>query len=147
MGRKLTLKEQQKTIFVADGSQTNLWQLIQTLGEDGFRVVVCARANLALQLLEGETPEAILINVTDPLTRWYDLQRTIMHDPRLSRVRVLLMVRHPRRDDGAADGAAARVGYLTLPLDREQVLREIHRGMESPPRRAGAAAVGFARPS
>lgn len=137
------MRESKRTIFVIDGSQTNLWHLMQALGEEGYRVVVCARALTALRMLEDETPDAILINVADPLLRGYDLYRAIARERHLDQVPVLLMTRERAPQDGEAVPEAApdlgRVSYIGLPLDRRQVLDQIRQGIGAGKREREAA--------
>lgn len=114
-----------RKILLVDDSRTELHALGDALGQRGFEVRAAVNADEAMQRLEEEVPDLILMDVLMPGRNGFHLTRSIKRDPRWSSVPVIMCSSKSQITDkvwGLRQGAR---DYLVKPVNIEELLARI----------------------
>jgi CheY-like chemotaxis protein len=108
------------------------------LAQDGHEIEVAADANEAERALRARRPDLILMDLGLPGKDGFTLTREIRDDPTTHDIPVLAVTSFAMKGDERRAMEAGCSGYLTKPIDRSRMLREVH---ELLARRSTAAAA------
>lgn len=114
-------------ILVVDDSAVDRMAMIGPLQKHGYSVVVAADGKQALEQLERERPDLMLLDVIMPGVNGFQLCRDLRRDPRYARLPIVLVTsknqpadRHWGMKQGASD-------YLPKPFTAEQLVATVRR--------------------
>jgi putative two-component system response regulator len=123
------MQTQQPRILVVDDSETNIDILIEALG-DAYDVSVAMDGERALQLLEQDLPDLVLLDVLMPGMDGYEVIRRIKADTRTREVAVVFISALQDTDQKIQGLALGAVDYITKPFDVEEVRARVKRQLE-----------------
>jgi twitching motility two-component system response regulator PilH len=112
-------------VLVVDDSRTELMHLSDLLRKGGYTVRTAENAEQALQCLQADRPDLILMDVVMPGQNGFQLTRTITRDPQYAGVPVIICSSKNQETDrvwGMRQGAR---DYVTKPVDGRELLDKI----------------------
>ncbi|MBN1672543.1 MAG: response regulator [Kiritimatiellae bacterium] len=110
-----------KKIAVVEDNEDNRL-LVEAYLEDRYQIVLYENGPEALEGLETETPDLILLDISLPGMDGVEVLRRLRQKPALERVRVVALTAHAMAGDREKYLAAGFDDYLTKPIDEEQAL-------------------------
>jgi DNA-binding response OmpR family regulator len=141
-----------RTLLLADGSVTIQRVIELTFAHEDIRVMTVGDGRRALQLLETEQPDVVLLDVDLPEMDGYALAAHMRRSPRLKQVPVLLLagafepVDQERARDVGSDGVILKPFEPQIVVTRVKELIE-QRDRGAAPRGVDAPAQGMAAPA
>jgi putative two-component system response regulator len=123
------MQSQQPRILVVDDAETNVDILIEALG-DAYDVSVAMDGERALQLLEKDLPDLVLLDVLMPGMDGYEVIRRIKADTRTREVAVVFISALQETDQKIQGLALGAVDYITKPFDVEEVKARVRRQLD-----------------
>ncbi len=114
-----------KHILVVDDSRTELVFMKSLLTRHGYQVRTAENAQQALQCLDDQLPDLILMDVVMPGTNGFQLTRTIARHPQYGKVPVFICSSKGQETDrvwGLRQGAR---DYITKPVNPDVLLAKI----------------------
>jgi putative two-component system response regulator len=123
------MKTKQPRILVVDDAETNVDILIEALG-DAYDVSVAMDGERALQLLEKDLPDLILLDVLMPGMDGYEVIQRIKADARTREIAVVFISALQETDQKIQGLALGAVDYITKPFDVEEVRARVKRQLE-----------------
>jgi twitching motility two-component system response regulator PilH len=112
-------------ILIVDDSATERYYLTDILVKNGFTVTTAVNGEEALEKIRADRPELILMDVVMPGANGFQVTRSIVRDPELAGVPVIICSSKNQETDriwGMRQGAR---DYLVKPVDPEQLLASI----------------------
>lgn len=113
----------QRPILVVEDDFDVRDALTDALEDAGYPVLAARHGREALDLLEGEPPRLILLDLMMPVMDGYDFRRRQLEEPRYAEIPVVVL---------SADQAVARRsqemganGWLAKPVDFDRLLAEV----------------------
>ena len=116
-----------KTILVAEDNLVNRELIREMLESWGFRVLEAPDGVQALQIIEKELPDLILVDIQMPGQDGFAVMRKIRSDGKLAAIPVLALTAYAMRGDSEKALAAGFDAYITKPIDMPLLRREISR--------------------
>jgi putative two-component system response regulator len=113
-----------KEILVVDDTEANIDILVDILDEE-YEVAVALDGEGALEYLEDEVPDCILLDVMMPGMDGFEVCKRIKADDRVKHVPVVFitaMTEESEIQKGLSLGAS---GYIKKPIDPEEVLAKV----------------------
>lgn len=114
-----------RKVLIVDDSRTELMVLSEMLRKGGFAVRTAENAEEALQRLEEEQPDLILMDVVMPGQNGFQLTRAIARNPLYASVPIILCTSKNQETDrvwGLRQGAK---DYIVKPVDAAQLMAKI----------------------
>ena len=114
-------------ILVVDDSATELAVITAPLRGDGYTVVTASSSEEAMQRLQQEAFDLMLLDVIMPGVNGFQFCRSLRRDPKYSGLPIVLVTSKDQDSDrhwGLKQGAT---DYLTKPFSREQLLAAVRR--------------------
>lgn len=136
-GPEKTLPE---TILVVDDTVANLQLLAGLLKERGYRVRVAPSGALALQAVQSERPDLILLDINMPEINGYEVCARIKAHAQWAGIPVLFISAMNETLDKVKAFAAGGVDYITKPFQFEEVEARVATHLELSRLRAALAA-------
>lgn len=113
-------------ILVVDDFPTNLHLLEGILLEQGYDVRLAPDGAFALQFVQTQPPDLILLDVNMPEMDGYEVCRHIKTDPDTQSIPVLFISALDETEDKLKGFAAGGVDYITKPFQAEEVLARVN---------------------
>jgi two-component system, cell cycle response regulator DivK len=95
------------------------------LRSNGYQVIEATTAHEALNQLKAEGPDLILMDIQLPGMDGLELTRRLKENPSTRRIPVLALTSYAMKGDRELAMAAGCVGYVTKPIDKTTLLREV----------------------
>ncbi|RUS97501.1 hypothetical protein DSM106972_084490 [Dulcicalothrix desertica PCC 7102] len=112
-------------ILIVDDTPTNLEVLSETLTDAGFEVAVATSGEIALQQVEYELPNLILLDVMMPGIDGFETCRRLKQNPLTKDVPVIFMTALSDTVDKVKGLSLGAVDYITKPFQQAEVLARI----------------------
>jgi len=111
-------------ILVVDDIPDNTFLLQTLLESEGYEVDVVDSGPAALEKIEAEPPDLVLLDVMMPDMNGYEVTQRIRRNPDLPFIPVVLVTGHdqPNAADGFDVGAD---GFIRKPVDFNQLLNQV----------------------
>ena len=112
-------------ILVVDDSPTERFFLADLLAKRGYEVVTAESGAEALAKIRSERPSLVVMDVVMPGASGFQVTRLMSRDPETQAIPVILCTSKDAETDriwGLRQGAR---GYLTKPIDAEELLAKI----------------------
>jgi len=120
-----------KVLIVDD--DIGLTQLLQLVFESrGFRVKIAHNGQSALQDLDQELPEVIVLDLTIPDVDGLEVCRQVRTNPRTSNVPVIVLTAKPGEDIRDKALKAGATEYLSKPIRPSQLIQHIREVIAHP---------------
>jgi len=110
-----------ETILIVDDNPTNLKLARVVLEDAGYDVHAAVNAGTALGMLETLKPRLILMDIQLPDMDGLALTRQLKQDPRYSRIAIVALTAYAMKGDRAKALAAGCDGYITKPIDVDEL--------------------------
>ena len=131
----------QRTILVADDEPSIVMSLEFLLKKAGFRVLVARTGEEVLRLLQGETPDLVLLDAMMPERDGYAVCQQIRTTPRWSTLPVIMLTAKSREVERQKGMALGATDYVTKPFSTRELVDTVRRHLENG-HGAGAAISG-----
>jgi two-component system cell cycle response regulator DivK len=118
-----------KILYVEDAFE-NRMLIRRILEADGFIVLEAENAIHALEVLEAETPDLILMDINMPDIDGYMLTSKLRRIPTLENTPILALTANVMRGDRERTIAAGCNGYIQKPIDVDTFSDHIDRYLE-----------------
>lgn len=112
-------------VLIVDDSKTELMLLCQLLQQLGLQVRTAENASQAMERLEEEKPDLILLDVVMPGQNGFQLTRAITRHPAFADIPIILCTSKNQETDkvwGMRQGAR---DYITKPVDPQDLQAKI----------------------
>lgn len=130
-------------ILVAEDNAVNRELLRELLENSGYTVVEACNGQEALQILEREQPDLLLLDISMPVLDGFGTVRKIRENPALSALPVLAVTAYAMRGDREKILNSGFDGYLSKPVNSRSLAEELDRHLgNSGGARAKAASEG-----
>lgn len=113
-------------LLVVDDTPANLHLLADMLKEHGYRVRPAPSGKLALQAVQKEKPDLILLDINMPEMNGYEVCEQLKADETLKDIPVLFISALDETTDKIKAFAAGGVDYVTKPFQFEEVVARVH---------------------
>ena len=121
----MTTMQQSPTILIVDDILENVSTLYHFLDENNFEVLVARDGESALELIEEEHPDLILLDVIMPGISGFDTCKTLKANPKNQDIPVIFMTALSDTVDKVKGFGLGAVDYVTKPIQQEEVLARI----------------------
>jgi len=121
----LPADRREATLLIVDDKPQNLRLISDFLAEQGFELMLTRSGAQALEKIQREMPDLVLLDVTMPEMDGFEVCRRLKLDARTASVPVIFMT---ALDDTAHKVQGFRLGavdYITKPIQREELLARI----------------------
>jgi len=112
-------------ILIVDDNISNLQVLGALLSQKGYEIAVATDAVKALDFLENDVPDLMLLDVMMPGTNGYDLCKKIKTIDKLIEIPVLFLTALTDPDDIIKGFDAGGVDYISKPFNNAELLARI----------------------
>lgn len=112
-------------ILVVDDIPDNCFLLQVILEAEGYQVEVADSGHAALEKIEADPPNLVLLDVMMPGMSGFEVTRKIRQSLHLPFIPILLITAHdqPKAEEGFDVGAD---GFLRKPIEADELLRRVH---------------------
>ena len=116
---------QGQLILIVDDNPTNLKVLSQTLTSAGFDLAVATNGEEALEQVNEELPELILLDVKMPGIDGFETCECLKSNPKTQDIPVIFMTALSETIDKVKGLSLGAVDYITKPFDEQDVLARV----------------------
>jgi chemotaxis protein methyltransferase CheR len=114
------------SILLVDDTASNLEILVNFFNEQGFQVSVAVDGESALEQIEHDLPDLILLDVMMPGIDGFETCRRIKANERTADVPVIFMTALSETMDKVKGFSVGGVDYVTKPIQHEEVLARVN---------------------
>jgi len=122
-----------KTVLIADDEPNIVISLEFLLEQDGYRVLVARDGNEALEAIEREVPDLVLLDVMLPRLSGYDVCQRIRENPAWTKTRVIMLTARGREVEVTKGLALGADAYVTKPFSTRDLLDQVRRQLGDEP--------------
>lgn len=115
-----------KVLYIEDNPENRLL-VRRILQADGFTVLEAQDATQALQLLEEEIPDLILMDINMPDMDGFTLTTRLKNTPGINRVPIVALTANVMRGDRERSLEAGCDGYIQKPIDVDNLPDQVNR--------------------
>ncbi len=115
------------TVMYVEDNRENRILVRRVLMAEGYDVLEAGSAQEALQILQGQVPDIILVDINMPEVDGYTLTRTIRSMPGLANVPIVALTANVLRGDREKSLEAGCDGYIQKPVDIDVLPLQIER--------------------
>ncbi|MCP4693283.1 MAG: response regulator [Desulfobacterales bacterium] len=119
-----------RSILVVDDNLQNLQYLGNILEENGFEPTLTRGGHQALEFLEDETPDLILLDIMMPEMDGYEVCKIIKEDVAVKDIPVIFITAKTETDDIVKGFDAGGVDYITKPFNSAELLARVKTHIE-----------------
>ncbi len=119
------LNLEDKTVLIVDDQPNNLRVLFTYLRAKSMKVLLADSGRRAIEQLERQAPDIILMDVMMPGIDGFETCRRIKEDSRLAPIPVIFMSALTEMKDKLSAFSAGGVDYVTKPFQQEEVLARL----------------------
>ncbi len=112
-------------ILIVDDNISNLQVLGALLSQKGYEIAVATDAEKALEFLENDSPDLILLDIMMPGTDGYELCQKIKSIEKLNEIPVLFLTALTDPDDIVKGFDSGAVDYISKPFNNAELLARI----------------------
>lgn len=112
-------------VLIVDDNPTNLKLLRIILEQEGYEVTTANDAEEALRRLAHAKPRMILMDIQLPGIDGLELTRRLKADPEYAGTVIIALTAYAMKGDEEKARAAGCDGYITKPIDAEQLPRTL----------------------
>jgi len=114
-----------KTILIADDEPNIVISLEYLLERDGYRVLVARDGEEAMQAMQREAPDLLLLDVMLPRLSGYDVCQRIRENSAWRATRIVMLTARGREIEVAKGLALGADAYITKPFSTHELLTQI----------------------
>lgn len=117
-------------ILIVDDQPDNVRVVGQLLAQAGFEVVPAMSGKEALELVAGEPPDLVLLDMRMPGMTGFDVLKALQEAPATRDIPVIFLTADVERDSLTRAFGAGAVDYLTKPFVPDELLVRVHTHIE-----------------
>jgi DNA-binding response OmpR family regulator/anti-anti-sigma regulatory factor len=112
-------------VIVVDDNPTNLDTLLDALSGERLDLAVATDGRSAIELIEREQPDLVLLDVLLPDINGFEVCRRLKVSPQTADVQIVFMTSLSNREHRLQGLRAGAVDYISKPFDPEELLARI----------------------
>ena len=112
----MQVQAQQYSVLVVDDDANIRRMIVAALRRDGYAFMEAPNGREALDLMRGQHPDVVVLDLMMPVLSGWDVLRERQHDPELSRIPVIVVSAN-RDPDLAVAVHAGICAFLPKPFD------------------------------
>ncbi len=120
----------QFSILVVDDNKENLKVVSSFLKKEGYRIALALNADDAMNILEENEIDLILLDVMMPGIDGFTLCRNLKKDEKLSDIPVVFLTAKTETSDLVEGFDAGGVDYITKPFQKEELVARVNNHIE-----------------
>jgi len=124
------MKQKDNHILIVDDNRENLKVCGGLLKDNGYQISVATNGRGALELLEKESPDLMLLDVMMPEINGFKLCEQIKKDARFVDTPIIFLTAKYQPDDILEGFKSGGVDYITKPFNREELLIRVKTHLE-----------------
>lgn len=121
-----TLTSTVARVLVVDDAPVNVKLLRAILSGAGYGVLEASSGAMALEVLQREKPDAMLLDVSMPGMTGYEVCEAVRRDPVFGAMPVLMVTGLSLPEERARGFDAGATEFITKPFDRRELLARLH---------------------
>ena len=114
-----------KTILIADDEPNIVISLEYLLQREGYRVEVARDGDEAMQAMQRQAPDLVLLDVMMPRLSGYDVCQQIRENEAWSGTRIVMLTARGREIEVAKGLALGADAYITKPFSTQDLLAQV----------------------
>src|SRR5689334_5588550 len=107
-------------VVVVDDNPTNLDTLLDALSDERLDLAVATDGRTAIDLIEREQPDLVLLDVLLPDINGFEVCRRLKESPQTADVQIVFMTSLSNREHRLQGLRAGAVDYISKPFDAER---------------------------
>lgn len=112
--------DREKTIMIVDDTEMNIDILVEAL-QDEYELIVAINGLEAIELIEEEKPDLILLDIMMPEMDGYEVLKKIKDNPELNHIPIILLSAITDSDSKTKGFSLGAVDYVTKPFEIVEV--------------------------
>jgi len=112
--------DRQKTIMIVDDTEMNIVILVESLNDD-YDLIVAINGLDAIEILQEQTPDLILLDIMMPEMNGYDVLKKLKNEATLEHIPVILLSAINDSDSKTKGFSLGAVDYITKPFEIVEV--------------------------
>lgn len=117
-------------ILVVDDNKENLTIVSKYLKEKGFNLALALNGKSALQILESDKIDLILLDIMMPEMDGFEVCEIIKNDSQHKEIPIIFLTAKTETDDIVKGFKAGGVDYITKPFRKEELFARIKNHLE-----------------
>lgn len=109
------------TVMLVDDSSTNNILYESILQDEGYNVIICEDAKIALKKLQKEIPDLILLDLMMPGMDGFDFMETIKRNENTAKIPVIMLTARVERESEQRALALGIKEYITKPVSITEI--------------------------
>ena len=122
-----SLRELGKNILVVEDSNTQRENICRMLSEHGYRIREASDGYKALEMLENEKPDLILLDIIMPGIDGYKVMSLIKEKEYMKSVPIIMLTSRDKLIDKMRGKISGTNAYLTKPFKSEELIEKINK--------------------
>ncbi len=114
-----------RKVLVADDEPNIVISLEYLLRREGYAVVVARDGQEALEVIDRERPDLVLLDVMMPRKTGFEVCQAVRGDDRLQSVKILMLTAKGRDTDVAKGMALGADAYMTKPFATKELVQKV----------------------
>jgi CheY-like chemotaxis protein len=121
----IVMRNRQSVILVVDNNATNLKLVSDVLAFEGYQIVTATDAEEAQAVVQGASPDLILMDIALPLMDGLTLTRKLKADKKTARIVVVALTASAMKGDEQQALATGCDGYITKPINTRKLPSQV----------------------
>ncbi len=118
-------ESEKKKILIVDDNRVSLMIVNEMLSEAGYSTIRAANGNDALAIARNEHPDLIILDIAMPGLDGIDVALVLRNDPKTRKIPIIFLSCLIGREIRAGKGLCLASTFLSKPVEKEVLLREI----------------------
>ena len=120
-------------ILIVDDSPTEMYKLTGMLEKHGHEVLKAENGADGVALARLEKPDVVLMDIVMPGLNGFQATRQLTKDPETGNIPVIVVTTKDQETDMVWAQRQGAKGYLTKPVDEEQLILKVKKVLEENP--------------
>jgi len=116
-----------KRILLVDDEPNIVISLEYLLKREGFEVAVAGDGEAALQSLEAQAPDVVILDLMLPKMNGFDVCQRVRAEPRWRELKILMLTAKGREAEVAKGMALGADAYVTKPFSTKDLVAQVKR--------------------
>ncbi len=122
----ITINPTEFKILIVDDNEFNVQLLVIMLAKYKYKIVTGNSGASAMQQVEKESPDLILLDIMMPDISGYDVAQKLKSDPKYQDIPILFLSALNSNEDIVKGFKYGAEGYITKPFNKEELVTRIH---------------------
>ncbi|MEO5333210.1 MAG: response regulator [Magnetococcus sp. YQC-5] len=123
---------EQQTILIVDDQPLNI-EILNEVLQDSYRIVFATNGLDALELVESQKPDLLLLDVVMPGIDGYQVASRLKADPVTQQIPIIFITSMSDKKYETTGLQMGAVDYIIKPIDPDRVLDTVRRHLQDPP--------------